>query len=48
MFKFQENKFKIIEKNFWETKIIIMKKRFLRNANSHNDHYMINIGGQRL
>ena len=48
MFKFQENKFKIIEKNFWETKVILIKKRFLRKASSHNDHYMINMGGQRL
>ena len=33
VFKFQENKFKIVQKNFQEIKIIIIKK-----ATTHNDH----------
>ena len=45
VFKFQEIKFKII-KNFQEIKIIL-KKRFTGKATSHNDHYMINMCGQR-
>ena len=46
MLKFQEIKFKIVQKNFQEIKIL-MKKRFIGKATGHNDHYMINIGGQR-
>ena len=46
MFKFQENKFKIIQKNFLEIKIVLIKKRFLGKATGHNDHH-INMGGQR-
>ena len=46
VFKFRENKIKIVQKNFWEIKIII-KKRFLGKTTGHNDHYMINMGGQR-
>ena len=45
--KFEENKFKIVQKNFYEIKTILIKKRFLGKATSHNDHYMINMGGQR-
>ena len=48
IFKFQENKFKIIQKNFYEIIIILIKKRFLGKATGHNDHYMINMSGQRL
>ena len=44
VFKFQENKFKIIQKNFWEIKIILIKKTFLEKATGHNDHDMINMG----
>ena len=44
--KFEENKFKIVQKNFYEIKTILIKKRFLGKATSHNDHYMINMGGQ--
>ena len=29
VFNFQENKFKIVQKNFWEIKIILTKKGFL-------------------
>ena len=43
VYQFQENKFKIIQKNFFEIKII---KRFLGKAISHNDHYMNNMAGQ--
>ena len=46
VFKFQENMFKIIQKNFQEIKISI-KKTFLGNATGHNDHYMIHMGSQR-
>ena len=46
MLKFQEIKFKIVQKNFQEIKIL-MKKRFIGKATGHNDHYMINMGGQR-
>ena len=41
--KFQE-KFKIVQKNLQEMKIIFLK-RFVK-AIGHNDHYMINTGGQ--
>ena len=44
VFKFQENKFKVVQKNFQE---IIIIKIFLGKATSHNDHYMINMDGQR-
>ena len=44
VFKFQENKFRIVQKNFWEIKIMSIKKRFLEKATGHNDHYMINTG----
>ena len=47
MFKFQENKFKIVQKNFWEIKIILIKKRFIGKATSRNGHYIMNMGGQR-
>ena len=50
MFQFQENTFKIVQKNFQEIKLILIKKfkkRFLGKATGHNDHYMINSGGQR-
>ena len=46
-FKFQENKFKIAQKNLQKIKIILIKKRFLGKATGHNDHYMITMGGQR-
>ena len=46
-FKFQENKFKIVQKNFLEIKIIFMKKRFLGKATGHNGHYLINMGSQK-
>ena len=47
--KFQENKLKIVWKNFSEIKIILIrKKRFLAKAIGHNDHDMINMGSQRL
>ena len=48
VFKFQEKKFKIVQKNFKEIKIILIKKRFPEKATSHNDHYTINMGGQSL
>ena len=48
VFKFQENKLKIVLKNFQEIKIILKKYIFLGKATRHNDHYMINMGGQRL
>ena len=48
LFKFQENQFKIVQKNFQEIKIILIKIRFLGKATGHSDHYMINMGGQRL
>ena len=48
VFKFQENKFKMVQKNFWEIKIVLIKERFLGKATGRNDHYyMINMGGQR-
>ena len=47
VFKFQENKFKIVQNNFYEIKIILIKKRFLQKAAGHNDHYMISMGSQR-
>ena len=48
VFKFQENKFMIVQNNFLKIKIILIKKRFPGKATGHNDHYMINVGGQRL
>ena len=48
VFKFQENKFKIVQKNFKEIKIVLIKKIFLGKATRHNDHYMINVDSQRL
>ena len=45
VFKSQENKFKIVQKNFLEIKIIL--KKDYRNATDLNDHHMINMGGQR-
>ena len=45
VFKFLENKLKIIQKNFKE--IIIIIRNFLGKAISHDDHYTINTGGQR-
>ena len=48
MFKFQENKFKVVQKNFWEIKIILIKKkRFIGKPTSRNGHYMMNMGDQR-
>ena len=47
VFKFQENKFKIVQKNLQEIKIILIKKRFVGKATGHNDHYMISMGSQR-
>ena len=47
MFIFQENKLKIVQKNFLEIKILIKKKGFIGKGTGHNDHYMINMGGQR-
>ena len=35
-------------KEFLENKIILIIKRFLGKASSHNYHYMVNMGGQRL
>ena len=46
VFKFQENKFKIVQKNLQEIKIILIKKRFVGKATGHNDHY-ISMGSQR-
>ena len=47
VFKFRENKFKIVQKK-QEIKIILIKKsRFLGKATGHIDHYMISVGGQR-
>ena len=48
VFKFKENKFKIVSKEFLGNKNNINKKIFLGKATSHSDHYMINMGGQRL
>ena len=47
VFKFQENKFKDHSKEFLGNKNNINKKRFLGKATGHNDHCMINMGGQR-
>ena len=41
VFKFQENKFKIVQKNLQEIKTILIK------ATSYNDYYMISMGGPR-
>ena len=46
LFKFQENKFKIVQKNLQEIKIRLKKKRFLGKATGHNDNYVISMGGQ--
>ena len=43
-FKFQENKFKIVQKKCWKKNI---KKGSPGKATGHNDHYMINVGDQR-
>ena len=50
VFKFQENNFNIVQKNFQEIKIISIKKRFLGKATGHNDNYSVSMGGkgQRL
>ena len=45
--EFQENKFKTVQKIFSEIKIILIKKIFVGKATSHNDHYMINMGGPK-
>ena len=42
----KEKSSRIVQKSFYEIKIIIIK-RFLWKATSHNDHYIINLGGQR-
>ena len=47
VFKFQEKNFKIVRKNLYEIKMILIKKIILGKATGHNDHYMINMGGQR-
>ena len=52
LFKFQENKFKIVQKNFSEVKMIFKRfikiyKIFMGKATGHNDHYIINMGSQR-
>ena len=44
VFKFQENKFQIVQNNLQEIKMILIKKRFGKTT-SCNDHYMINMGG---
>ena len=31
VFKSQENKFKIVQKNLWEIEILLLKKRFVDN-----------------
>ena len=41
VFKFQENKFKIVQKNFLEIRLLV--KPTIRD-----DHYMINMVSQRL
>ena len=41
VFEFQDNKFKIVQNNFLE---II---RFFGKPTGHDNHYMINMGGQR-
>ena len=46
VFKFQENKFQIVQNNLQEIKMILIKKRFGKTT-SCNDHYMINMGSQR-
>ena len=43
MFKYQETS----PNRFLGNNDNVNKKRFLGKANGHNDHYMINIGGQR-
>ena len=43
----KKNKFEIVQKNFAEIKIILIKKRSFEKATGHNDHNMINMGGQR-
>ena len=47
VFKFQENNLKIVQKNFQEVRVILIKKRFLGKATGRNDHYLINMGGQK-
>ena len=42
VFKFQENKFKIAQKKFQE-----IMTRYSGKPTGHDDHYMINMGGQR-
>ena len=32
VFKFQENKLKIVQKNFWKIKMILIKKKFLEKS----------------
>ena len=45
-FEFQENKLKIVQKNFQEIKAILIKKIYWKSHQS-NDHYMINMCSQR-
>ena len=45
-FKFQETS-PNSSKGFLGNNDNINKRRFLGKANGHNDHYMINMGGQR-
>ena len=47
MFKFHENKFKIVQWDLPGNKDNIKKKRFLGKATGHNDHCMLSKGGQR-
>ena len=42
VFKFQDDKFKTVQKNF--QKIL---KTFLGKSTGHDDHYMMSLGGQR-
>ena len=47
VFKFQDDMFKIVQQNF---QAIIVNKIYLENPlalRCHDDHYMINMGGQR-
>ena len=46
VFKFQENKFKITQKNFEEISIMLIRKTFLGKLTSCNDHCMNNLGSQ--
>ena len=47
MFNNSKKTFEIVQKNLYEVVKVIIIKRFLGKATNHNDHYMINVGGQR-